>query len=594
MSNCETKEQEKPQFSAPDNSRRRRRCVRVVAAIILWCVLFGVLVGSRHYTFSSAIVHDEGVFLYGGMALANGEVPYRDFWDHKPPGITLFHSIPICLFGYSILAVRLHEIFWLAISATILFYLCRAYLSAPIALLSVLFYCFFVSIKLIIRSGGLTEESALTFHALAYLFALRVRGSLRLNFFLSGLFLGVAAQFRQPFGISIIFIVLCLLWRQKDSLLPFLKKVRALVALALGAALPEALSSAYFLAKGIWPEYIEASYLFSFVYMVGSLDPDVLTFGAALQKHWRILQATGPFLISPALAAPLIWWLPARLRRVAVLMIVAFLCDAAAISLGGRYYEHYYLQVAISSSFLLGLAFRAMWEGVRPTRASARRRFEVPSAFRRLRTLTPASRLLCLLVGALVLRVCVVSAADAVKEYLRQYKAEMANRRQPSGELRAERDIGRAIRTVTKPGDRILLLGASPTSVYFAGQRLAGSRYYHLSPFFRKAFAESMRECHRQRLIADLKNRKPALIILAHEERQISFEGIGVVEKSAASFILPYLNENYVPLESFYRLSQIRRILGWTWYARTCSFLIRKDMIEAVKRRLGVEEKGPS
>ena len=562
---------------------------QAAAAFLVWCLLFAILVGTRHYTFSSAIVHDEGVFLYGGMAWAAGEVPYRDFWDHKPPGITLFHSIPIRLFGYSILAIRLHEIFWLAVSATIFFYLCRAHLSAPIAVVSVLFYCFFVSIKLIMRSGGLTEESALTFHALSYLFALRPKGSLRLNFFLSGLSLGLAAQFRQPFGVSVIFVVLCLLWRPEESPLPFSKKVRLLVFLALGAALPEAVCSAYFLAKGIWHEYIEASYLFSFVYMAGTLDPDVLSFKAALQKHWRIIQATGPYLISPALAAPLIWWLPARLRRVGVLMIVAFLCDAAAISLGGRYYEHYYVQVAVSSSFLLGLAFRAIAEGLRPASLSRRPIGEFTAAFHCGRAFGVTRFLLCLLVGALVLRICVVSTADAVKQYFRQYKAEMANRRQPSGELRAEREIGKAIRTVTQRDDRILLLGASPTSVYFAGQRLAGSRYYHLSPFFRKAFGKSMREEHRQRLMSDLIMRRPALIILAHEERQISFEGIGVVEKSAASFILPFLNENYVPLETLYRLSKIRRNLGWTWYGRICSFLIRKDMAEALKRRLELE-----
>lgn len=28
---------------------------------------------------------DSGVFLYSGWRLTNGDIPYLDFWDHKPP-----------------------------------------------------------------------------------------------------------------------------------------------------------------------------------------------------------------------------------------------------------------------------------------------------------------------------------------------------------------------------------------------------------------------------------------------------------------------------------------------------------------------------
>jgi len=560
-----------------------RACCAICQAVAIWLVLFGLLVGARYYTFGSAIVHDEGVFLYGGMAWAAGEVAYRDFWDHKPPGITLFHAIPIRLFGHSLLAVRLHEVFWLAVSATIFLYLCRAHLSAGPAILSLLFFALFVSMKLVIRSGGLTEESALTFHALSYLFALRRRGSLKSNFFLAGLFLGLAAQFRQPFGLSIVFIVLCLLWRPRGCEVALKRRIAVLPILAVGAALPEAVSSGYFALRGIWPEYIEASYLFNFLYMGGG--PDALGLGDGLQKHWEMLKATGPYFLSPALVIPLVWWLPARLRRVGVLMIVAFLCDSVAISLGGRYYEHYYLQATISSSFLLGLMFQAMYEGLRP-RVVRGRASQLPGPLRRGKTLRGVYLVSCILVGGLVLEICTASTAGAIKRYIRQYKAELGNRRQPTGELRTERALGKAIRTITEPDERILLLGASPTSVYFASGRLAGSRYYHLSPFFRKAFAQSMRKRHRERFLSDLKRRRPVLIILAREERQIYFAGIEVVENSAAAFLVPYLEEEYVSLEDFYPRSKIRETLWWTWYGRICSFRIRKDKVEEMKRRI--------
>ncbi len=577
-------------------SRNKARSVWLV--IFVWCLLFVLLLVARFYTFRSPIVHDEGVFLYGGMAWAAGEQPYRDFWDHKPPGITLFHSIPIRLFGYSLLGIRIHEVFWLAISATIFFYVCRAHLSAGAAVCSVLFYCLLVSSRLVIRSGGLTEESALTFHALSYLFALRRRGSPGLNFFLAGLFLGVAAQFRQPFGMSIIFVVLCLLWRPSDVGVLLKGKLRLLVVLAIGAAVPELVCSSYFLLRGLWPQYIEASYLFNFFYMGGG--PDVLGFREGLDKHWQMMKATGPYLASPVFVLALLWWLPRRLVRVGVLVLVAFLCDLAAISLGGRYYEHYYVQVAISSCLLLGVAIQAIY-GRMPRRAASKNQgpggendsllvgheTERAGATRRwLRTMASLYAFWC--AAALL-----YASGLGIKHYVKNYRAGLAEKSRPGTEAVRQESLAEAVKTLTETGERILLMGASPTSVYFASERLAGSRYYHLSPFFRKAFFRSLKVWHRDRFLRDLQERKPVLIILAREERQISFGGTDVIKNSAAAFLLPYVERHYISFRQIVpSFRRIRWDLGWSWYGAYFSFLIREDMVEEVARRL--EEAGNS
>ncbi|MDP2897006.1 MAG: hypothetical protein Q8Q12_10690 [bacterium] len=617
MNNSENTCREEQQAQAMGQGARCLLWHRLSSVIVVWLLLLGLLVGARYYTLELPIVHDEGVFLYGGMAWAAGELPYRDFWDHKPPGITLFHALPIRVFGCSVLAVRLHEIFWLAVAATLFAYLCHSHLALGPTILGVLFYAFFVSVRLIIRSGGLTEESALTFYALSYLFALRQRGHVGLNFFLAGLFLGLAAQFRQPFGVSIVFIALCVLWRPQGFKVSFGIKVGVLLLTGLGALLPEAVCSGYFFLKGMWWEYFEASYFFNFVYTEGALDPDVIGPGllaplyvvgylisfvlppgvrtgldleslgitTVFEKHEQILKATGPYLLSPLLALPMLTWLPPKLRRIGVLMIVAFLCDFVAVSLGGRYYQHYYLQMTISSSFLLALIFQAIYEGLRPRTLRGVAEHLV-GAFRRCSVLRGFSALLCVLAGGIALRICIVSTTDAAKRFVREYKGGLEIGQHPSAELSTERSLGDGIKSITLPDERILLLGASPTSVYFASQRLAGARYYHLSPFFRQAFAESIREVHRERFLADLKERKPVLLIVSREERQFYFAGMEVVKNSAASFLLPYLEENYVPLEDFYPRSKIRRSLGWTWYGRMCSFLIRKDMTDEVRRRI--------
>jgi hypothetical protein len=36
---------------------------------------------------------DEGVYALGGAEWAHGHVPYRDFWDNKPPSIYLINAL---------------------------------------------------------------------------------------------------------------------------------------------------------------------------------------------------------------------------------------------------------------------------------------------------------------------------------------------------------------------------------------------------------------------------------------------------------------------------------------------------------------------
>ena len=80
---------------------------------MLYCPLFKVL-----FT-------DTEVFRYMGLALSKGSVPYRDFFDHKPPLIYFFNYAGILLgglWGFWVISTAL------ALLATWSFFqCCRAY-----------------------------------------------------------------------------------------------------------------------------------------------------------------------------------------------------------------------------------------------------------------------------------------------------------------------------------------------------------------------------------------------------------------------------------------------------------------------------------
>lgn len=73
-------------------------------------VLLVVLAGAAILLFPTIywpFDYDQGTFAYGGSAILNGERPYIDFWDIKPPNIFYTYATAFAIFGKSVRAVRI-------------------------------------------------------------------------------------------------------------------------------------------------------------------------------------------------------------------------------------------------------------------------------------------------------------------------------------------------------------------------------------------------------------------------------------------------------------------------------------------------------
>src|SRR5438552_15089103 len=64
---------------------RRRPQISTAAALVVGALL----VLSPNLPLNRVPSEDEGVFLYITRTIAAGGAPYRDGWDHKPPGVYL-------------------------------------------------------------------------------------------------------------------------------------------------------------------------------------------------------------------------------------------------------------------------------------------------------------------------------------------------------------------------------------------------------------------------------------------------------------------------------------------------------------------------
>ena len=74
--------------------------------VIAWVVIIGSALSIATFSFG----RDQGIYAVVGDGILRGEMPYRDLWDFKPPGIFLVHALSQALFGKHMFAVRLLEV----------------------------------------------------------------------------------------------------------------------------------------------------------------------------------------------------------------------------------------------------------------------------------------------------------------------------------------------------------------------------------------------------------------------------------------------------------------------------------------------------
>jgi hypothetical protein len=76
-------------------SGRRAALVLATAALAFLAAFTQV----RTFPYDATVGVDSGVFAYGGEQVLQGKLPYRDFWDHKPPAVFYLDALSIALLG---------------------------------------------------------------------------------------------------------------------------------------------------------------------------------------------------------------------------------------------------------------------------------------------------------------------------------------------------------------------------------------------------------------------------------------------------------------------------------------------------------------
>lgn len=205
---------------------------------------------------------DSAIFQYFGQRMREGQLPYRDIYDHKPPLIFYLNYLGLTLGGGSRWGIWALEVTAVG-SAALLAYAALRRLTGSLAAW-IASAGFLANLIFVFEGGNLTEEYALPFQfAAIYLFLdMETRRRVGLGPVLIGVALACASTLKQPLAaplmaIAILMLVNRIQQRNWRGLLDF-------VWLGLGFTLVWAGWFAWFAFKGILPEFWEAAFAYNF------------------------------------------------------------------------------------------------------------------------------------------------------------------------------------------------------------------------------------------------------------------------------------------------------------------------------------------
>ncbi len=450
-------------------------------SIVLVAITAIILVPSSSISMRRVPGHDSGIFLYFGRQILHGDVPFRDLWDHKPPGIFWTNAFGLLLGNGSAWGVWALEFLALCASSIIGFtVLRRAYgvIPAFVGVSLSLAYLIFL-----LEGGNLTEEFSLP---LQWGFLLLLSKCSRQGLqgragvwrgILAGVLFSLAFNFKQTMvGLwASAFVWLAL----QDNKRIFWRN--SLPWAALGAVLTQASILAYFRWENALGEYWRVAFVYNFVY--SDINPQSRM--VALSDLFVFLTRASPIFPLAFLAWLAGWVSFARglghSRSAASFPLMLALIDLPLelflISVSGRNYHHYFMTLLPSITILLG--WGAYW---------MRQKFARTPHWMAL----PISLLV-------IVWACLPSA--------RTWNVLV----QPAGEYTITQTV-RLVQAQTQPGETVLVWG-SQTVVNFLADRASPSRFVHQKPLFRAGFASrALSEEFLQALTAH----PPTLVINTH------------------------------------------------------------------------------
>lgn len=345
------------------------RTITVLFSLLILAVIFT----SRFPSFFSIGGRDTGCYANVAYEVLNGNVLYRDIWDHKPPLMHYLNATLFGLFGSNFRTIAVFEVFWILFTCMFFYGLSSLIFRKKVSLFLTFVFATYASSRNMAQSFGMTETYALLPSIIAVLAAIRYTESPKRSLlFISGAMVSASFLFRQTEAVVAVPILLYLLIKAGPARKAISRQLFNLAVFSAGFLVPAALFAIYFFLKDAWIDAFSQVFLYNRMTLMVNRIP-------APSAIWELIRHTLQESFLAARPYLLIFGVTGILFKVVdfakgigktglrksllehslfILVFSWFAADLYCVSLSGLYYGHYYMQALPSLTLLAGFAIQ--------------------------------------------------------------------------------------------------------------------------------------------------------------------------------------------------------------------------------------------
>lgn len=326
--------------------------------IIVFLSTLSVLLPSNP-AYSPFTYRDSGVFLYTGWRILNGEIPYVNIWDHKPPIIYYINALGLAISNNSRWGVWVLEFISLYIAVYLGFRLMKKIFGSYAAIIGTFIWVF--SLSFLIVNGNLTEEYILPlqFGALIIFYRSSINTQKKSLYFLIGVLGGLALFLKQTsIGIWVAIVTYLFIFGIKEK--TFKNNIIEIFLICFGGLVIAIVVCGYFFAKGAIFEFWESAFVFNFFYSTRQID-------GLVDRLWKLLDfrnitQTGILQLALLGIIGFIFTINRKAldknsTRLLSVALIALPFELLLINLPGITYEHYFITLLPVLALFSGLLF---------------------------------------------------------------------------------------------------------------------------------------------------------------------------------------------------------------------------------------------
>jgi len=481
---------------------------------------------------------DAGLYGYSGWRILQGEILYRDIFDHKPPLIFYLNALGLWLGSGSHWGIWILEALSLfAATALSLVTLRRAFTLLPAVAATVVWL---LTLPLL-GTANRPEAFALPLQFLALYLALRYLAAPRAaHLYLLGLS-ATAAFLLKPnlVGIWLAIALALFLLRARHS--EWRRLAREATQMAAAAVVPLLLVLLYFAANGALTSMIDAVLNFNLAYASGSLLDRFLT----LYQGIEVTAQTGLSIVG--LAAWLVGVVQAVRRRplppLLLLALITLPLEFLLAVLPSEQYVHYFIPWMPTFAILLGYFFHTFGHITEKGKD----------------TLT------LVWTGALVLAMIALPLATIANRFGPGYHPDVS-------EQETVQQVVAYVTANTARDDYLLVWGFN-ARINYVSRRPAPSRFVYHTPFFTPGYS---RPALFSEFLQDLQAHPPALIVDSWTSNPADATAFAESQRQSLQQVPEFPRESMQALEvlfdyidAHYELVATAGPDGWPIYAYT-------------------------